>query len=185
MLEGHTGLSGRPGKCPTCAAEFIIPDFDLRSGSVGAPLNPGAAAEEPTSVHAYAAAGALAPEIVLNSSGVQVIRCPRCASESPVDGNNCKTCGLPFTLQGVGPAPVPRRRDAYAVASLVMGLLGLPCAVLILPQILAVAFGAVAYRRIAKSAPTQTGRGMATTGIVCGLFSLMCTVAAFFIRLSR
>jgi DNA-directed RNA polymerase subunit RPC12/RpoP len=182
VLEGNTGQSRRTGQCPTCAAEFVVPDLDTATGAVGKPVLLNPETPLPTPMHAYAAAGARAPEIIRTAEGRQFIRCPRCEQISPVDANTCAVCGLPFTLEGVSSASHPDQRNGYAIASLVMSLLGLPCGVLIVPQILGVAFGLVSLRQIARNAPLETGRGMATAGILLSLASLAATVGLFAMR---
>ncbi len=63
-------------------------------------------------------------------------------------------------------APPPRRRtNGFAVASLVLGIVG--C--FVVSPILAIAFGIVARRQIAASGDTQDGKGMATAGIALGV----------------
>ncbi len=178
VLESQTDLCGQPGKCPTCATEFIIPLFDPQTGALGELTNLSGQPQDPTPVHAYAAAGARAPEIIRDEHDEPYIRCPRCEARSPVDANRCEACGLPFTLEGVTHDAVPGSANGYAVASLVLGILGLPCFMLVIPQILAVVFGIVALTQHARSR-TTAGRGMAITGIVLGVVGLVITMAAF------
>lgn len=59
-----------------------------------------------------------------------------------------------------------------SIASLVLGLVGLPLCFLFLPSVLAVVFGFVGLNQI-KQDPTQRGRGMAIAGIVLGVSILV------------
>jgi len=185
VLEANTTISGRQGRCPTCAAEFTVPAFNPSTGAVGKPVLLVPDEQDPTPMHAYAAAGARAPEIVTGPDSRQAIRCPRCSGMSAVDANNCKICGLPFTLEGIAPMRAPGEANGYAVASLVMGILGMPCGILVLPQLLAIIFGVIAHRQIGRSGFVERGRGMATAGVLLGLVSYFITAAAFFFRVYR
>lgn len=62
------------------------------------------------------------------------------------------------------PYPVPQQTNGMAVASLVLGIIWLYW----LGSILALIFGYTARRQIDASGGWQTGRGMATAGIVLG-----------------
>ena len=65
--------------------------------------------------------------------------------------------------------------NGFAVASLVLGILGIvACGV---PAVLALVFGYKARKQIAASGGGQSGRGMATAGIVLGWIWLGLTVA--------
>jgi DNA-directed RNA polymerase subunit M/transcription elongation factor TFIIS len=100
MLEAHAGQAGQAGRCPTCDAGFTIPEFDPRTGAAKGHADPGDDGENPTPMHAYAAAGQHAPKLVRRPDDTLVIECPRCERQSPVSSNNCPGCGLPFTLEG-------------------------------------------------------------------------------------
>jgi len=65
--------------------------------------------------------------------------------------------------------------NGFAVASLVLGILGIvACGV---PAVLALVFGYKARKQIAASGGGQSGRGMATAGIVLGWIWLGLIVA--------
>jgi hypothetical protein len=64
-----------------------------------------------------------------------------------------------------------------AVASLVLGLVGLPLCFLFVPSILAVIFGIVGLNQI-KNDPMQTGRGLAIAGLILGAVMLVLVVLA-------
>ncbi len=178
VLEADTSLIGQRSRCPTCATAFTTPTFDPQTGMVGEPGQVSGEPQDPTPVHAYAAAGERAPALVRTADGQMVIRCPRCEGESSIDADRCETCGLPFTLAGVSHDAMPGGTNGYAVASFVMGLLGLPCFVVVVPQVLAIVLGAIALMRIGP-AGTERGRGLAWAGIVLGVVSFAVTAAAF------
>jgi hypothetical protein len=60
-----------------------------------------------------------------------------------------------------------------AVASLVLGIVGVVTCFLILPSLLAVIFGAVALNQIKKEPTLFTGRGLAVAGLVLGIVMLV------------
>jgi len=91
------------------------------------------------------------------------------------------------------PAPAPvtygsqqerRKSSGWAVASLILGILGFTC-LPVLGSILAIIFGAVAKGEIKRSQGTKTGSGMAIAGIVMGsiVLGVIIIVAAVFIPL--
>lgn len=98
----------------------------------------------------------------------------------------------PLEAPGEGPAePAVRppgirpKTNGWAIASLVMGVLGLTCLFLI-GSILAIIFGFIARHDIRRSEGRQTGTGLATAGIVLGVLLLVLTIilAAILIPLS-
>ena len=56
----------------------------------------------------------------------------------------------------------------YAVASLVLGIIGIPAACAVIPPVLALIFGLVAISQIGKNSESG-GKGMAIAGIVLGV----------------
>ena len=58
-----------------------------------------------------------------------------------------------------------------SIASLVLGLVGLPLCFIFIPSLLAVIFGFVGLSQI-KNEPPQKGRGMAIAGIILGVAML-------------
>jgi hypothetical protein len=58
--------------------------------------------------------------------------------------------------------------NGFAVASLVLGIVGLALCLVVVGPILALVFGYKARREIDESNGLQTGRGLATAGIVLG-----------------
>lgn len=177
VLEATTEMSGRNGTCPSCATILRIPALDTDTGRLSEIRVLHGDVQDPTPVHAYAAAGALAPKIVRDDAGEAAIVCPRCESRCPVEADRCEACGLPFTLEGVTYERPGGTSNGHAVLSLVFALVGLPCFALVVPQILAVTFGVIAIAQIGQSSHKK-GMGMALAGIIIGAISLMFTVLA-------
>ncbi len=88
----------------------------------------------------------------------------------------------PPTPGGSPPLPLPPasqpQTDGLAVASLVLGIVGLVLTITIwigpVCDVLAIVFGAMARRRLPEGAPS---RGMATAGFILGIVGLALTVA--------
>ena len=123
--------------------------------------------QDPHPVHAYAAAGERAPRIVRQSTGAQTIQCPRCDKSSPITANNCKSCGMPFTMEGTT-LEAAGTSNGFCVASLVLGIISLPAGCTVITPLLSVIFGIIGLNQTATAGETG-GRGMAIAGIVCGL----------------
>jgi len=72
----------------------------------------------------------------------------------------------------------PHQTDGLAVASLVLGIVGLVLTITVwigpVCDVLAIVFGAMARRRLPEGAPN---RGMATAGFILGIVGLALTVA--------
>lgn len=66
-------------------------------------------------------------------------------------------------------APVQRRANGLAIASMVLGITWLWW----IGSILAIVFGIVAHRQIRDSNGTQSGGGIATAGIVLGWIGIV------------
>jgi hypothetical protein len=71
-----------------------------------------------------------------------------------------------------------QRTNGLAVASLVLGIVGIVLCVLFIPWILAIIFGAVAIKQC-NADPTYTGKGLAIAGLVCGLIGMGLIVLIF------
>ncbi len=162
-LEANEAIAAQEGQCPTCGNTIVIPILD-RLGRLIDPITRQVIKQDPHPVHAYAAAGDRAPRIVRYDDGHQLIVCPRCSAKSPISANNCKSCRMPFTMEGT---TVTGMSNGFCVASLVLGIIGLPAGCTILLPILAVIFGIVGISQTSAKAE-QGGRGMAIAGIVCG-----------------
>lgn len=177
-LEATTATSGQDGACPTCGSTITIPLMD-RSGRLLDPKTREILKPDPHPVHAYAAAGDRAPAIVRDENGGQHIVCPRCRVQNPVAANTCRSCGVPFTMEGAqGAAAAGTSRSNMAVASLVLGIISIPAFFFVIPAVLAIIFGVVAVLQ-AKRADGSGGMGLAISGIVCGSVGLLCAVLMF------
>ena len=76
---------------------------------------------------------------------------------------------------GAGMPPQRAKTNGLSVASLVLGLVGIPLCFLFIPSLLAVIFGIVGLKQI-KGGPTQSGRGLAIAGLILGAIMLMLVV---------
>lgn len=165
-LRGPENAPGRMVECPRCRQVFRFP----RSTSV------------------TASAVEAAPVQNLN-----VRACPVCNAQVRTTARACGACGATLSPLDGEPSPTasahtipappqsPYPSDAYpatvvhqarnsglAIASLVLGLLGL-CGI---GSILAIIFGAVAIRQIDESNGALTGKGMAKAGLILGIIWL-------------
>lgn len=71
------------------------------------------------------------------------------------------------------------KRSGMAVASLLLGILGIPCATIAIIPIVAIVLGFIARGQISKSGGTLTGGGMAIAGIVLGFFGLILAIGTY------
>lgn len=124
VLQAVAEQSGKGGKCPSCGATFTVPQFDPRTGLARTDADPGDDGENPTPVHAYAAAGDMAPRIHRKPDDSLVIECPRCRKEASIRANNCEQCGLPFTLEGMT-SSVATVESGGGTIVLILGITGL------------------------------------------------------------
>jgi uncharacterized C2H2 Zn-finger protein len=138
-LEATESMAAQEGQCPTCGNTITIPILD-RYGRLIDPKTRQIIKQDPHPVHAYAAAGDRAPGIIRQKDGKQSIRCPRCAGMSAITANNCKACGMPFTMEGTT-LEAAGSSNGFAVASLVLGIIGIPASCAVIPPVLAVVFG--------------------------------------------
>jgi len=84
---------------------------------------------------------------------------------------------------GTWPGYAPPRTNGFAVASLVLSLVGwLPCGV---GSVLAVIFGFIARDQIKRSQSREHGSGMATAGIVIGFVAIALWLLFFVIGLAH
>lgn len=176
-LEATESMAAQDGQCPTCGNNITIPILD-RYGRLIDPKTRQIIKQDPHPVHAYAAAGERAPAILRSKEGKQLIRCPRCQGTSPISANNCKGCGMPFTMEGTT-LEAAGANNGFAVASLVLGIIGLPaaCIPFLVPG-LALIFGIIAYNQIrrANADGAGGGKGMAIAGIVLGVIGCLISV---------
>jgi len=166
-LEATDAMAAQEGQCPTCGSQITIPILD-RYGRLIDPKTHQIIKQDPHPVHAYAAAGDRAPKIIRALDGKQMIQCPRCSAVSPITANNCKSCGMPFTMEGTT-VEASGSSNGFCVAALVLGIIGIPgsyCTAGI-PALLAIIFGIVGLTQVSQG--RGSGRGMAITGIICGV----------------
>jgi hypothetical protein len=164
-------MAAQDGQCPTCGNSITIPIQD-RYGRLIDPKTRQIIKQDPHPVHAYAAAGDRAPAIIRQNDGKQIIRCARCKAASPITANNCKACGMPFTMEGTT-LEAAGTSNGFAVAGLVLGIIGLPAGCTIIPPLLAIIFGWIGYAQISKSGGEGGGKGMAISGISFGVIGMM------------
>ncbi|HWB52634.1 MAG TPA: DUF4190 domain-containing protein [Tepidisphaeraceae bacterium] len=176
-LEANETMAAQSGQCPTCGSAIVVPIMD-RQGRLIDPQTNKVIKADPHPVHAYAAAGDRAPVVRRTDTGQPVIICPRCRTASPVTANNCRSCGLPFTMEGTTHSDTGAS-NGFCVASLVLGIIGIPACYFCLPSLLAVIFGLVGYYQITRPGSEGPGKGMAIGGIVCGLAGLGLFLAIF------
>jgi DNA-directed RNA polymerase subunit RPC12/RpoP len=176
-LEATEAMAAQEGQCPTCGNNITIPILD-RYGRLIDPKTRQIIKQDPHPVHAYAAAGERAPRI-LRSEGAQQILCPRCQALSPITANNCKSCGMPFTMEGTT-LEASGTSNGFCVASLVLGIIGLPAACAVIPSVLAIVFGVIGYNQVSKSGMEGGGKGMAIAGMICGVIGLVLFGVMFF-----
>ena len=170
-LEATEDKAGTEGQCPTCDQAIIIPILD-RYGRLIDPMTGKVVKQDPHPVHAYAAAGGRAPAIERRADGSQVIKCSRCRATNPISANNCKGCGMPFTMEGTT-LDAAGGTNGFSVASLVLGIISIPAACTGLVPVLAIIFGIIGLVQSGDGG----GRGMAIGGIVCGGIGLLLFVA--------
>jgi hypothetical protein len=165
-LEATEAMGAQDGQCPTCGNNITIPILD-RYGRLIDPKTRQIIKQDPHPVHAYAAAGDRAPQIIRQKDSKQIIVCPRCKGASPISANNCKACGMPFTMEGTT-LEAAGSSNGFCVASLVLGIIGLPVFCTVITPVLAVIFGIVGYNQVSKTSSEGGGRGMAIAGMICG-----------------
>jgi ribosomal protein L40E len=164
-LEATEAQAAQEGNCPTCGNMITIPILD-RYGRLIDPKTRQIIKQDPHPVHAYAAAGERAPQIVRKEKG-QFIICPRCRAQSPISANNCKSCGMPFTMEGTT-LQAAGASNGFCVASLVLGIISIPASCAVFPPALAIIMGIVGYNQAMKQ-EGGGGKGMAIAGIVLGV----------------
>ncbi len=176
VLEALIAQSGTPGRCPSCAAVFNIPNVDPRTGLALGSGDSGETTQDPVPMHAYAAAGDKAPEIVQLEGAGQAIVCPRCAATSDIEENYCVACGFPFTMEGANRA-AQLSADGYAVASFVVGLVSLPVCICAdtyggIGAFVAGIIGWTSLTRVRTAGSGRGGRGWAIAGLALAAVGL-------------
>jgi DNA-directed RNA polymerase subunit M/transcription elongation factor TFIIS len=167
-LQAYEGMGAQEGQCPTCGNTITIPIRD-RYGRLIDPKTREIIKQDPHPVHAYAAAGARAPKILRQEDGSQAIQCPHCRALCPISANSCKSCRMPFTMEGVTTADISADSNSLCVSALVVGIIGLPGFCTVVLPILAVVLGILGLKQANKAGAESRGRGMAIAGIICGV----------------
>src|SRR3954468_24805364 len=155
-LEATESAAGQEGQCPTCGNNIVIPILD-RYGRLIDPMTGKIIKQDPHPVHAYAAAGERAPRILRQGTGTQVIQCPRCGSLSGITSNNCKSCGMPFTMEGTT-IEAAGGGNGFCVSSLVLGIIGIPAGCTGIVPLLAIVFGVIGLNQVNKSGTEGGGK---------------------------
>lgn len=166
-------MAGQTGTCPTCGESIVIPILDSR-GRLIDPTSGQVIKQDPHPVHAYAAAGHKAPQILTHeATGERFIRCPRCNRNNAISSNNCLGCGLPFTMEGTVGDTISGT-NTWAVASLVLGIVSIAGGMcFMIPPILAIVFGFIALRGVNPSTGQTSGQGLAIAGMILGALGLI------------
>jgi hypothetical protein len=137
-------MSGGTAHCPTCGLRLTIPFIDPASGlPLPAPPADPTEFEDPTPLHAYAASGALAPQIIRRPDGTAVIACAGCGAENEMDADRCTACGAPFTLEAA-PTGSGSHLRAVELGAVTLGSIGLASVYLpflLLPAVLGMVLG--------------------------------------------
>ncbi len=97
--------------------------------------------------------------------------CPKCGAQNADGANFCQTCGgvlAPTIAQPQATSVAARRTSGQAVASLVLGIMGLFVGI---TSVLAIIFGGIAMHQTGKD-PGLTGHGLAVAGLVTGIIGL-------------
>jgi hypothetical protein len=170
-LEANETMAAQEGQCPTCGSSITIPIMD-RSGRLIDPKTKKVIKPDPHPVHAYAAAGARAPQIRRSEAGHPIILCSKCGAGSPVTANNCRSCGMPFTMEGTRISEIGTK-NGFCVASLVLGIIGIIAFYFIVPALLAVIFGATGYVQSNRPEADSSGKNLAIAGMICGTVGLI------------
>ena len=137
-----------------------------------------AEAQDPVPLHAYAASGHQAPQIVRRDDGTPVIECPRCNAHNPIDADTCMACGTPFTMEAA-PTISKLRRDTRASSSITLGVIALVAFPVLIPGILATWLG---LRSVMFAGPGRRS-ALGFVGLTLGLLSLVAGAAFWFFKL--
>ena len=170
VLEAPVAQAGGQARCPSCDAVFVVPQVDPMTGLALGGADPGDDGQYPAPVHAYAAAGHAAPQIVRLPDDSLVIECPNCRQQTDIKANNCPACGRPFTLEGSATSPDAR---SSATNVLVLGMISLPllllCGVGAIVGLIAVISGLQTIRQ----QPGDRRNREAIAGIILGALSCL------------
>jgi len=136
------------------------------------------------------------------------MNCPKCNQQNPDDAQTCTACGSPLPPSSATPQDLDVRISKLAVASCILGVLSLPCLIIVLTSTgrrfpppspylpiisfaclilatLAVLLGVIALVCIEKSYGRLTGKGFAATGIAVPIVAFFLTAAHVTLRRPR
>jgi len=91
---------------------------------------------------------------------------------SGISSNNCKSCGMPFTMEGTT-LEAAGGTNGFCVAALVLGIIGIPTSCFPLVSLLAIVFGIIGLNQVNKSGVEGSGKGLAIAGLACGVAGLI------------
>lgn len=169
--------------CPGCQRTLSVPDA-ARGKSIRCPgCRAVVEAAEPDPVAAAEPAPAPGPvggpPSEAMSGGEPTRPCPRCGRAVPAEAIKCPLCrewidrGSP-PPPAFAPAPGGTRTSGLAIASMVLGIIGVLTACMcfgLAPAIGALVTGFLALAEF-KRDPSVEGRGMATAGVVMGFIAV-------------
>ncbi len=143
------GEVGKDAKCPGCGTGFTVPTVEEAKAQAVAP-----SAEEAKAQAAPPSAG-----------GER--HCPGCGAPVKPEARFCNSCGSGMEK---GTSPLQKKTSGFAIASLVLGILGFCTTITAIPGLI---LGIVGLQRVKRSGGTLTGRGMAIAGIVTSAIVLV------------
>jgi len=106
--------------------------------------------------------------------------CPRCGTRNEAGAEFCAGCHEPLAPD-LAPRSVPT--SGKAIASLVLGILGITC-FWIFAGIPAILLGFSARKDIRQAAGRLSGKGLATAGIIVGFCSIVFSLGLFLVAMS-
>ena len=70
--------------------------------------------------------------------------------------------------------------NGFCVASLVLGIIGIPSSPILITPLLAIVFGGLGLKQVmGEESEGKTGKGMAIAGIVCGLIGMYIAASVY------
>jgi uncharacterized membrane protein YvbJ len=105
--------------------------------------------------------------------------CTQCGAENAEGNKICSKCGAALTTTAsptatAQPTLVTQKTSGFAIASLVLGIIGI---LLNFLCVLTIIFGAIALAQIGKN-PALKGKGIAIAGLVLGILVLIIWIVA-------
>jgi uncharacterized membrane protein YvbJ len=110
--------------------------------------------------------------------------CPKCGAQVDQGNSFCQKCGAAVGQTAAVPQPQAYtappmsgqvmstvKTSGMAIASLIMGIMGL--------SVLAIIFGAIGIGQVNKSHGAVKGKGMAVAGIILGILGFVVTIIIF------